>query len=161
MTFPLGQSVSTANVASPDSDPSLAREDFLNLITLVNQLIASANIAQGVLVLDSGGRINSARLPGTYITTGGMTLSPSTGVVTLQKVLRLAQIYAEDLGAALGTSSPSAGDLCYLVNGDAGRPCIGVYDGTSWRVVRLSTTVGTVGAALVAVSQLACDGDIV
>lgn len=160
MTFPTGQSVSTTNVASSTADPSLAREDIYNLITLVNQLIASANAAQGVLVLDAGAKVSSTYLPGTYSTTSGaITLQPNSGVVALQKVLRLSQIYTADLGTATGTTSPSAGDVCYLVDGDAGTPCLGVYDGTKWRIVRFMTQVGDVGAALTSTTSLSADAD--
>lgn len=160
MTFPTGQSVSTTNVASSTADPSLAREDIYNLITLVNQLIASANAAQGVLVLDAGAKVSSTYLPSTYSTaSGAINLQPSSGVVSLQKVLRLAQIYTADLGSATGTTSPSAGDLCYLVDGDAGQPCLASYDGSQWRIVRFATQVGDVGATITGTSTLACDVD--
>ena len=77
-------------------------------------------------------------------------MTPSTGVVTLNRVLRLTQTVTADLGTATGTSSPVAGDLIYLTGGDAGQPCLGVYDGSAWKVVRLMTRVGDVGAALTA-----------
>ena len=64
-----------------------------------------------------------------------------------------------DLGTFTGTTSPSAGDLCYLTDGDAGRPCIAVYNGTAWKVVRLATTVGAVGAALASVSTVVAEAD--
>jgi hypothetical protein len=38
--------------------------------------------------------------------------------------------------------------MAYLTDGDAGQPCLSVYDGTVWRVVRLMTQAGDVGAAL-------------
>ena len=161
MTFPLGQTVSTANVISPDSDPSLAREDLLNLITLFNQLVASANLAQGVMVLGGNGKIPGTLLPATFSTqSGNLTLAPASGVVNVQRVLRLAQTFASDLGSASGTTSPTAGDLCYLVDGDGGRPCIGAYDGTKWRVIRFNTQVGDVGAALTATSTVTATADV-
>lgn len=161
MTFPLAQTVSTANVSSSDSDPSLAREDLFNLITLFNQLIASANLAQGVMVLGGDGRIPGTLLPATFSTaTGNLTLAPAAGVVNVQRVLRLAQIFTADLGLVTGTTSPIAGDLCYLVDGDGGRPCIGAYDGINWRVLRFQTTVGDVRATLTAASTLTATADL-
>lgn len=160
MTFPTGQSVATTNVSSSSADPSLAREDIYNLITLFNQLVASANAAQGVLVLDAGAKVSATYLPGTYSTaSGGITLQPNSGVVSLQKVLRLSQIYTADLGTVTGTTAPSAGDLCYLVDGDAGQPCLGAYDGTKWRIVRFMTQVGDVGASLTTEFTLTADAD--
>ena len=148
MTFPTGTTISTANVASVDSDPSQARADIYNLITAVNSIISSANAALGVLVLDASGRISGTRMPGTFNPTGNLSFQPSTGIINIQNVLRLAQIYSEDLGTVNGTASPTAGDMIYLVDGDAGTPCLGVYDGTQWRVVRLMMPAGSAQSAL-------------
>lgn len=90
---------------------------------------------------------------------GAINLQPNSGVVALQKVLRLSQIYTADLGSATGTTSPSAGDICYLVDGDAGQPCLGAYDGSQWRIVRFATQVGDVGAAITATATLAATAD--
>jgi hypothetical protein len=150
MTFPTGTQISTANVSSPSSDPSLARQDIYDLITAVNSIIASYNAAQGVLVLDGSAKVSTAYLPAVLTVTGDLSLQPSTGVVSLQNVLRLAQIYTVSLGSVSGTTSPQAGDMCYLVDGDRGNPCLAVYNGTAWKIVRLATTVGSAGAAITA-----------
>jgi hypothetical protein len=159
MTFPTGTTISTENVDSPDDDPSLARSDIYNLIVAVNAIIASANQNQGVVLLDSGGRINSARLPGNLAPTGTLNLQPSTGVVNVQNVLRLAQLFSEDLGTVSGTQSPSAGDVCYLTDGDAGQPCVAVYDGTQWRVLRLMTSAGSALITFTLDSTLTAEAD--
>lgn len=161
MTFPTGTVISTANVDSGDGDPSLARADIYNLITAFNQLVASKNLANGVFVLDGSGKITSGYLPTNYSVTGTINLISSVGVISINNVLRLTQIYTADLGTETGTTSPVAGDCCYLVDGDAGQPCLGVYDGTQWRVVRLMTTVGDVGAAVASTASLVCDAEIV
>lgn len=161
MAFPTGTTISTANVASPDSDPSLARADIYNLIVAVNSLIASVNAANGVAVLDSGAKLSTAYIPGTLSPTGDQTLSPSSGIVSLRNVLRLRQIQFVQLGSMAGTASPQAGDLVYLTDGDAGQPCISVYDGTNWRIVRLATAAGDVGAEITAVAELECDAEVV
>jgi len=154
MTFPTGTVISTANVDSPDDDPSLARGDIYNLIVAVNDLIASVNSANGVLSLDSGGKVATAYIPGTISVTGDQTISPSSGVVSLRNVLRMRQIQFVQLGSMAGTASPSAGDVVYLTDGDAGNPCLAVYNGSQWRTVRLGTIVGPSGAALTATSTL-------
>lgn len=149
MTFPAGTQIPTTNVASASSDPSLARQDIYDLINAVNLIISSYNSAQGVLVLDGLGLVPSARLPSNYATSGGVYLQPATKVVNVENVLRLTQMFTADLGFSNnGTSTPTEGDMIYLVDGDAGQPCLGVYDGSSWRVVRLQTQVGDVGAQL-------------
>lgn len=159
MTFPTGTVIPTTNVASPDSDPSQARADFFALITAFNQLIASANLADGVVLLNGSGRVPVSNLPSTWSVTGDLALQPTSGLVSISNVLRLYQTYTSDLGSTLGTETPVAGDVVYLVDGDAGQPCIGCYDGTDWRVVRFMTQVGDVGAALAATATLVAEVD--
>jgi hypothetical protein len=160
MTFPTGTIISTANLDSPDDDPSLARVDLYDLVVAVNNIIASANGAQGVLVLNSSGTISASLLPATFSTaSGSIGIQPANGVVSLNRVLRLQQTYTADLGSANGTQTPAAGDVIYLVDGDAGEPCIGCYDGTVWRVVRLATQVGDVGAGITATATLVVEAD--
>jgi hypothetical protein len=154
MTFPTGIQIPTANVASPSSDPSQARQDIYDLINAVNQLIASANGSNGVAVLNGSGKVGNNQLPSNYVVAGDLQFRPSSGVVNIRDVLRLAQRFTAD-NALLTTAT--AGDIIYLVDGDAGQPCLGVYDGTNWRVVRFMTQVGDVGAELVAESSLFCD----
>ena len=159
MTFPVGTQISTANVSSADGDPSLARVDIYNLITAVNQLIASVNAASGVLTLDSSGKVATDYLPGTITVTGDQTFTPSSGIVSLRNVLRLRQIQYVQLGSMAGTTSPSAGDLCFLTDGDGGRPCIAVYNGSQWRIVRLGTQVGPSAAALASAFSITATAD--
>lgn len=160
MTFPTGTVISTANLDSADDDPSLARADLYDLVVAFNQLIASKNIALGVAVLDSSGKVGSTYLPSTYQTTSGaISLSPSNGLVNINRVIRLYNLSVNDLGTATGTTSPSAGDMCFLTDGDAGSPCLSVYDGTAWKVVRLMTAVGDVGAELASITSLSAEAD--
>jgi hypothetical protein len=159
MTFPTGTQIPTTNLDSSDDDPSLARADLYNLVVAVNQLIASQNLASGVAVLDGTAKIAISNLPSSFTQSGTLALQPGAGIVSVNRVLRLSQTYTADLGSATGTTSPVAGDLCYLVDGDAGQPCIGAYDGSVWRVLRLMTQVGSVGAAFTASSTLTAAAD--
>lgn len=159
MTFPTGIVIPTTNVASPDSDPSQARVDIYNLIIAVNQLIASVNAAEGVVVLNGSGQLPVSVIPGNLSMSGDLTLQPGSGIVNINNVMRLAQLFTADLGSVLGTDAPTAGDTVYLVDGDAGQPCLGCYDGTKWRIVRLMTQVGDVGADLTAEFTLTAEAD--
>ena len=159
MTFPSGIQIPTTNVASPDSDPSLARVDIYELIVAFNRLVASINAAEGVVVLNGSGKINNSLLNGSFAMAGDISLQPSTGVVNINNVLRLSQLFTADLGGSLGTETSTAGDIIYLVDGDAGQPCLSVYDGIKWRIVRLMTEVGDVGGTLTAVSSLEVEAD--
>jgi hypothetical protein len=145
MTFPTGTVISTTNVETVDSSPALARADILSLIVAFNQLVASQNASSGVAVLNGDGTLSSEYLPANYVKTGDIAIQPSTKIVNIKDVLRLAQRLTAD--NSLLTSS-IAGDIIYLTDGDAGSPCLGVYDGTKWRVVRFMTQVGDVGAAI-------------
>lgn len=160
MTFPTGTTIPTINLDSPDDDPSQARVDLLALVEAFNQLVASENAASGVLVLNGSGKINATFLPSTFTTTSGqIQLQPANGIVNIRNVARLFNLATADLGTAVGTTSPSPGDLVFLTDGDAGSPCLSVYDGTGWKVVRLMTAVGDVGVALSSVSSIAAEAD--
>lgn len=151
MTFPSGTTISTANLDSADDDPSLARADLYNMAVAVNSIIASENTASGVLVLDGSGQVPTANMPATLAPSGTLTLNPSNNIVNIRDVLRLQQRYVED--NALLVSS-TAGDIIYLVDGDGGGPCLGVYDGSNWRVLRFAMTVGDVPAAITVTATL-------
>lgn len=159
MTFPAGTTIDTTNLSTADGDPSLARADLYDLAQAVNAIISSYNQASGVLVLDNQGLVQSTRIPATLAPQGTLSLNPAGRIVSIANVLRLAQINRDDLGTALGTTSPVAGDLCYLVNGDAGNPCVGVYDGSNWRILRFGTTVDNSVAQLTATSSLTVEAD--
>lgn len=156
MTFPTGTVISTTNVETVDSSPALARVDIYNLIVAFNQLVASVNSASGVAVLNGDGTLSSEYLPANYVKTGDISLQPSSKIVNIKDVLRLHQRLTAD--NSLLTSSV-AGDIIYLTDGDAGNPCLAVYDGTKWRVVRLMTEVGSVGATITATSSLSATAD--
>lgn len=160
MTFPTGTSIETTNLASDASNPSLAREDLLSLVNAVNQLIASANSNSGVLVLNASGKIASAQMPGTINPTGNILLAPTGGGVSIENVLRLTQILTAELGTLTPTDAPQAGDLVYLTDGDAGNPCLGVYNGTEWRIVRFATSVGGATATISATATLSATADL-
>lgn len=160
MTFPTGTIISTANVDSVTDDPSLARSDIYDSFVALNAIISSANAAQGVLVLDASGKIAGTYLPGTWTTTSGaVTIQPANGIVNITRVLRLAQITTSDLGTLTGTTAPQGGDLAFLTDGDAGQPCLAVYNGSAWKVVRLSMTVGSVAATLSTTMTLTATAD--
>jgi len=42
---------------------------------------------------------------------------------------------------ASAPASAVAGNIIYVTDGDAGSPCLGVYDGTDWKVVSLGATI--------------------
>jgi hypothetical protein len=159
MTFPIGTQINTTNLDSNDDDPSLARVDLFDLAVAVNALIASANQAQGVLVLDGSGKVANSNLSGFLQLTGDISLRPSTGITNVRNVLRMNQISVDQLGSTIGTTGPQAGDLVFLTDGDAGQPCLACYDGTAYRVIRFMTQVGDVGAGFTAGFTVVAEAD--
>jgi hypothetical protein len=151
MTFPLGTVISTDHLVSADNDPNLARIDLLALVNAFNLLIASAGTAEGAAVLNVLGQIPVEQLPTNWGGQGDLTLQPGSKIVNVRDILRMTQVYVVDLPLY---TLPQLGDTLFLVDGDAGQPCLSVYDGTNWRVVRLMTQVGDVGAAMTFTSAL-------
>lgn len=116
--------VSTANVDSASDDPSLARNDIYLALQELIAVINGRNTANGVAGLDSSALIPNTRLPNELISSSGyhLTLSPNTGRVTVNDILKLNPQTVSELEAL----TAQAGDIAYCSNGDAGSPCIAV-----------------------------------
>lgn len=140
MAFPTGQTISTANLTSGTSNPSLARADLLQAVTYVNDIIASENSASGVMVLNGSGRIPSSTIPEEItLSSGVQVINPASGVVNIRSVLRLQALTTLQAQALTGT----AGDIIYCSDGAGGSPCLAVYDGTSWKRISLGTAISS------------------
>jgi len=156
MTFPTGL-ISTDNLTSGTSSPSLAREDLLQLVEAFNQLVEGVNQANGAVKLNGIGQIPATSVPAQQSPEGLQILSPSTGVVNIRNILRLQPRTTEQLNLL---EFPAQGDVSYCSDGDAGDPCLAVYSGSQWQVVRLMTTIGALAATtLTATSALTCEVD--
>lgn len=138
MSFPSGTQIDTTNLNSGTASPADARLDLLSLVTSVNDLIASENDPNGVCVLDSGGKIAVAQMP-TNINPATLSLAPTSGFVQIVDCIRLPAKAVADL--AIDFTSPQRGDIVSLSNGDAGDPCLAMYDGSAWKVIALGATV--------------------
>ena len=110
----------------------------LFLIGYTNSIIADANGANGVVVANASGKITAAKLPNTITATGTQTFNPTNGVVNIQNVLRLSSLTTAQVNAL---STNTEGDVAMVSNGNAGALCLGVYDGTNWKVVALGATI--------------------
>jgi hypothetical protein len=155
MTFPSSSTqIVTTNLASGTANPSLARQNLLDLVNAVNDIIASQNSANGVMVLDGSGLVPSAKLPGSItLASGTQIINPVSRVVNVRDFLR---IQVQTTAQILAYSTPQQGDIACASDGDAGRQCLTIYNGTDWRVLRFMTQLGTVGAALTAGTTLTC-----
>lgn len=137
MAFPSGTVIENSNLDSGTDSPANARADLLSLVNAFNQVIASENGNNGICVLDNSGKIQVAQLP-TNINGSSLSLQPSTGVVQIVDCIRLPRKTVSDL--AIDFPTPQAGDIVNLSNGDAGDPCLAVYNGSAWKVIALGAT---------------------
>ena len=117
----------------------MARVDLYNTVVAVNSIIASANAADGVLVLDGANKVPVAQFPTTLNPSSDINFQPSTGIVKIQSLLRLSPSYIDDLATDYPT--PELGDIVSTYDGDGGSPCLSMYDGTNWKIITLGATV--------------------
>lgn len=141
MAFPSATVIDTTNLDSSADDPSLARADLYDLAVAVNSIIDSENSANGVLVLNGNAQITSSQVPATISVTGNQTLSPSTGVVKIDDLLRLPTQTLSELNT--NHASPQAGDVVALSDGNAGAFGLAVYNGSDWKVITTGATAAT------------------
>jgi hypothetical protein len=138
MSFPTGTVIPTNNLDAATDSPASARADLLATVEAVNDIIASANDDNGVLVLTGAGHIPSSTIPAQItLSSGVQVINPVDGVVNIRDILRLQPNTVSELNAL----TSEAGDVAYCSNGAGGNPCVAFYNGTNW--VRIS-----VGAAI-------------
>lgn len=136
MTFP-STTVSTANLDSASDDPSLARADLLDAVQKLNTIISEANTANGVVVLNSTGKIPSSSIPSQIaLPSGVQVINPADGVVNIRDVLRMQQLTSVEV---LALATPQAGDIAFATDGDSTAPALCIYDGDDWRTLSLSS----------------------
>jgi len=129
MTFP-SSTINTTNLDAATDDPSLARTDLYNAVTALNSIISEADIAGGVALLNGSGQYASAKMPTTLSVTGTQTISPTSGIVSIQDRLRLSQLPTASINALTGSQ---LGDIVISTDANAGNAAICFYDGTNWR----------------------------
>lgn len=141
MTFPTGLQASTDNLDSATDNPSLARVDLYNAVTYLNQIIDSENTNNGVVVLDSFGKITGEMIPASVNPTNNIILEPSTQLVGIKNILRLYPLSVDQLTTLGEDLVFTLGDVAMLTDGDAGSACMAAFDGTDWKVIALGATI--------------------
>lgn len=136
MPFPTGTTISTAHLDSGSDDPSLARADIYSAVVAVNNIISSADTASGVAILDGSGKYKSAKFPATISVTGTQVLSPSTGIVNIQDVLRLTALSSSAISAL---ATPQLGDIVISTNAASGNAAVCFYTGSAWKYLAFSS----------------------
>lgn len=127
------------NLDDSADDPSLARLDILAALQELQAVISGRNEVNGVCPLDSAGLVPAANIPDTLITDVGnnLLLNPDTGRVAVQDILNLSIKTVTEISSV----SAVEGDIMYCSNGDAGDPCLAVYNGTDWLRVALGAAI--------------------
>lgn len=139
MAFPTGTTIPVSNLNSATADPSLARSDLLDAVTAINDIIASANQASGVMVLTGSGKVPSGIMPDSITLPDGVQIiNPASGFVNIRNVLRLQQQTVTQVSAI---TEMIAGDVVFVTNGAGGSPCLAVYNGTSWLRIALGAAI--------------------
>ena len=140
MPFPTS-TISTDNLDSDTDNPATARGDLLDAVQKLNSIIAGAGTASNVILSDGSNYISTSQIPPTITTTGTLTLSPSTGVVNIQDVLRLTMYPVETILTITGNVS---GDMimCSNIGNIANNPGIAFYDGNVnvWRTLAFGSS---------------------
>ena len=139
MAFPTVESTTT-HLDSDSDSPASARAEIKDAVDNVNAMISSRNTANGALVINSQGRIDSVFMPDLYQTVNNMVLASGTGIIEIQNYLRMTP-YTVAEANALG--DVQAGDVAYISDGDGGSPCLAVHNGTNWLRVALGSAIST------------------
>lgn len=136
MAFPTTPA-NTTNLSAGTNNPALARVDLYNALVLLNDLIASANQANGACVLNGFGKIASSMVPNFIQTTGELSLEPSEQIVTIKYIQRLVPQTTAQLQAMTGPFI--LGDIAMVSDADSGNPAIAFYDGADWKYLAFSS----------------------
>jgi hypothetical protein len=135
MPFPTS-TISTDNLDSDSDNPATARGDLLDAVQKLNSIIAGAGTASNVVLSDGSNYISTSQIPPTITTSGTLTLSPSTGVVNIQDILRVTMYPVATILTITGNVS---GDMimCSNVGNIANNPGIAFYNGNTnvWRTL--------------------------
>lgn len=157
MTFPTAQ-ISTANLDSASDSPASARSDLLQTVQTLNTIVAEANSAGGVALLDGSGLYSATKMPTSITASGVQVINPTGSVVNVRDFLRITVQSTADIKLF---ATPAQGDIAYSSDGDAGSSCLCVYDGAEWRVIRFGTSIGDAPAALSSEFTVYCDAEVV
>lgn len=128
------------NLNDATDDPSMARIDILNAFYELQAVINGRNTANGVCPLDTNSLVPAANLPDTLLSSTGnnLFLTPDSGRVAIQYIVNLPQKTVSEIAAI---ASPVVGDVVNCSNGDAGSPCLAVYNGTDWLRIALGAAI--------------------
>ena len=139
--FPSSGTVDTQYLDSATDSPADARSSIKDGLDLVQDIIDSYDSASGIAALDAGGKIVNTKLPNSLTSSSGsnLTLTPDTNVVKINNIIELTPRTTAQLELLTGVT----GQISYCSDGDAGIPCLAVYNGSDWKVVSLGSTISS------------------
>ena len=149
MTWGTSSNVVTTNLDSDTDSPLAARPDIKAAFDELINVIDGKDTAGGVCGLDSGGLIVNTKLPNTLVSSGSnnLTLDPGSNKVAIQNILNL---QPRTVAQAEAITNAATGDVIYVSNGDAGSPCLAVYDGNDdtggnpiWKKISLGLQISS------------------
>ena len=140
MTFPASTTqIPTTNLDSGSDDPSLARLDLLQCITVVNEIVAGRDAALGAATLDSNAKIPSNRLPQliAWNGAGNQVIAPANAIVEIQSVLVLSPLTKQDI-QSVSTSTLQIGSIAFCSNVTTTTNGIVFWNGNNWKTISIS-----------------------
>jgi hypothetical protein len=140
MTFPVSSTqVSTDNLDAGTDNPSLARADIYQAVTLLNEIIAGQGDIGGVAILDGNGKVPSNKLPQTIALSGTdpQTIAPTSGVVEINKLLRLVPQTTAQI-QAITSATLSSGSIGFCSDITTTTSGLVVWDGSIWKKINYS-----------------------
>lgn len=143
MSFPSPSTqVATTHLDSGSDDPSQARGDLLQAVTLLNEIVAGQNAADGVAILDSQGAIPYNRLPQSiaWQGVGNQIIAPVSGIVEIQDIMRLTPLLKAQV-LSVSTTTLTAGCIAYCSDISTGTAGIVVWTGSAWNTIAFAGTL--------------------
>ena len=139
MAWGNNSNINTDNLDASTDDPSLARVDILNAFYELQAVISGRDSANGVCPLDTNSLVPNNNLPDTLVSSTGnnLILAPDTTRVAVQDIINLPPKTVTEIEAVTGID----GDIMYCSNGDAGSPCLAIYNGTDWLRIALGAAI--------------------
>lgn len=132
--------VKTATISAPrysTADPNTQILQYQSTPS-VNQIKIGADISSSISSSWPSGITLGASSTISFSTTGS---SVTDLIVNDERILCVPPVGLFPYAVASPPSPAAAGDLAYFSNGDSGSPCLGVYDGTSWKRIPLGATI--------------------
>lgn len=133
MAWPANSSnIITTNLDSGTDSPAAARADLKTALDELANVINGRNQASGVAGLDASSKIANTQLPNTIISSAAtaLTLTPNTGLVNINSVIKLNPQTRADLYARTDLAD---GMIAMASDGDSTVDTPVYYAGGVWR----------------------------